>query len=129
MPSLLDREQGYAAFAVRRALHREEWAELRRLQRRVDELERALILDLRVYSGLTINNHGAWITLDHRRRHHVISSDDSVGISRVAGKPYGIDLTVNVDQIIETVKTALLADSGFLDSVCAWCGDPTPGPG
>ncbi|MCE7938680.1 MAG: hypothetical protein DYG90_08890 [Chloroflexi bacterium CFX6] len=129
MPSLLDREQGYAAFAVRRALHREAWAELQALRRRVAELERALVLDLRVYTGLTINDHGTHITLDHRRRHHIVSTNDSVNLDRVEGKPYGIDITVNVDAIIEEIKTLILADPDFLDELCNWCGDPTPGPG
>lgn len=127
MPSLLDREDGYAAFAVRRALHREAWAELQALRRRVAELERALVLDLRVYGGLTINDHGTHITLDHRRRHHVVSTDDSVNLDRLEGKPYGIDITVNVDAIIEEIKALLLADPGWLALVCAECPDPDPG--
>lgn len=127
MPSLLDPGEGYAAFAVRRALHREAWAELQALRRRVAELERALVLDLRVYGGLTINDHGTHITLDHRRRHHVVSTDDSVNLDRLEGKPYGIDITVNVDAIIEEIKTQLLADPAWPALVCDACPDPDPG--
>lgn len=126
MPSLLDRDHGYAAYAVRRALHREAWPEIQRLQRRVEELERALVLDLRVYGGLTINDHGTWVGLDHRRRHHLYSSDESVSLVRPTGKPYAVDITVNVDAIIEEIKDFLLADSTWLGQVCTHCGE-SPG--
>lgn len=130
MPSLLDRSAGYAAFAVRRALGKDLWSELQRLRRRVDELERALALDLKTYGGLTVNDFGTWVGLDHRRRHHLKSSDDSIVLTRPEGLPYAVDLTVNTDQvcidIIECIKARILADPDFLDEICAYCDTGTP---
>lgn len=137
MPSLLDRTQGYASFAARRALGKDMWSELQRLRRRVDELERALALDLRTYGGLTINDFGTQVGLDHRRRHHLKSSDDSITLTRLEGLPYAVDVTVNGDvvclDIIECIKARLLADTDWLDEVCGYdCGSgvaPGPWPG
>lgn len=136
MPSLLDRTQGYAAFAVRRALGKDMWSEIQALRRRVDELERALALDLRTYGGLTINDFGTWVGLDHRKRHHLKSSDGSITLTRLEGLPYAVDLAVDADvmcdAIIDCVLARILASPDFMTRVCNFCdtGDPPdPWPG
>lgn len=95
MPSLLDRTKGYAAFAVRRALGRSPDARIAELEREVRELKRTLAQQLRLYNGLSVNSFGNLVNLDHRRRHHLISRDDSVVLSTVEGFPYAVDFQVN----------------------------------
>lgn len=95
MPSLLDRTKGYAAFAVRRALGRSPDARIAELEREVRELKRTLVQQLRLYNGLSVNSFGNLVGLDHRRRHHLISRDDSVVLSTVEGFPYAVDFQVN----------------------------------
>jgi len=130
VPSLLDRSAGYAAFAVRRALGKDMWSELQRLQRRVDELERALVMDLRTYGGLTVNDFGTWVGLDHRRRHHLKSSDGSISLTPPEGLPYAVDLGVNTDvvcaAILDCVMAGILANTDFLYEICKYCDTGTP---
>lgn len=95
MPSLLDRTRGYAAFAVRRALGRSPDARIAELEREVRELKRTLAQQLRLYNGLSVNSFGNLVNLDHRRRHHFVSRDDSVVLSTVEGFPYAVDFQVN----------------------------------
>ncbi len=95
MPSLLDRTRGYAAFAVRRALGRSPDARIAELEKELRELKRTLAHQLRLYNGVTLNNFGTTVGLDHKQRHHFMSRDDSVVLSRVDGYPYGVDFQVN----------------------------------
>lgn len=95
MPSLLDRTRGYAAFAVRRALGRSPDAKVEALEKRVRELERTLAQQLRLYNGLTINNFSTTVGLDHKKRHHFMSRDGSIVLSKVEGYPYAVDFSVD----------------------------------
>ena len=95
MPRLLDRTKGYAAYAVRRALGRSPDARVEALEREVRELKRTLAQQLRLYNGLSVNSFGNLVNLDHRRRHHFVSRDDSVVLSTVEGFPYAVDFQVN----------------------------------
>lgn len=95
MPSLLDRTKGYAAFAVRRALGRSPDARIAELETEMRELKRTLAHQLRLYNGVTLNNFGTTVGLDHKQRHHFMSRDDSIVLSRVAGYPYAVDFQVD----------------------------------
>jgi len=123
MPSLLDRAQGYAAFAVRRALGKDMWSEIQALRREVDGLHRALGMDLRLYDGMTINNFGTQVGLDHRRRHHLRSSSGLVKLTRPEGLPYAVDLDLDIEELM----TLLLADPDFLLAICQHCESINPG--
>lgn len=95
MPSLLDRTKGYAAFAVRRALGRSPDARIAELETEMRELKRTLAHQLRLYNGVSLNNFGNTVGLDHKQRHHFMSRDDSIILSRVAGYPYAVDFQVD----------------------------------
>lgn len=97
MPRLLDRTAGYAAYAVRRALGRSPDARIAELETEMRELKRTLAQQLRLYNGLSVNSFGNLVNLDHRRRHHFVSRDDSVVLSTVEGFPYAVDFSVNPD--------------------------------
>lgn len=101
MPSLLHRTQGYAAYAVRRALGRSPDAKIEALELEVRELKRALAQQLRLFQGLSLNNFGNHVNLDHRRRMHFVSRDDSVVLSKVDGMPYVVDFSVNPEVLPE----------------------------
>ncbi len=99
MPSLLDRTRGYAAHAVRRALGRSPDARVEALEKRVRELERALTQQLRLFNGLSLNNHGNLVGLDHRQRIHLRSRDGSIVLSKVDGFPYAVDFSVDPEAL------------------------------
>lgn len=99
MPSLLHRTQGYAAYAVRRALGRSPDAKIEALEQEVRELKRTLAQQLRLFQGLSLNNSGNHVNLDHRRRMHFVSRDDTVTLSKVEGFPYAVDFAVNTAEM------------------------------
>jgi len=99
MPSLLHRTQGYAAYAVRRALGRSPDAKIEALEREVRELKRALAQQLRLFQGLSVNAFGSHVNLDHRQRMHFLSRDDSITLSTVEGLPYAVDFSVNMAEM------------------------------
>lgn len=99
MPSLLDRSKGYAAFAVRRALGRSPDARITELETEVRELKRTLAHQLRLFNGLSLNNFGTLVNLDHRQRMHFVSRDDTVVLSKVEGFPYAVDFSVNTEEL------------------------------
>lgn len=115
MPSLLDRTHGYAAKAVRRALGKDDRTRIELLERRLAELELALAQRGRDYTGMTINDFGTVITLDHKRRHHLRSDNETVLLRKVPGKPYGLNIEVDVDKVIEI--GGLCPDPAFFDRV------------
>lgn len=99
MPSLLDRSKGYAAFAVRRALGRSPDARIAELEVEVRELKRTLAQQLRLFNGLSLNNFGTLVNLDHRKRMHFVSRDDTITLSKVEGFPYAVDFGVNTAEM------------------------------
>lgn len=99
MPSLLDRTKGYAAFAVRRALGRSPDARIAELEVEMRELKRTLAHQLRLFNGLSLNNFGTLVNLDHRQRMHFVSRDDTVALSKVDGFPYAVDFSVNAAEL------------------------------
>ncbi len=125
MPSLLDRTRGYAAHAVRRALGRSPDARVEALEKRVRELERALTQQLRLFNGLSLNNHGNLVGLDHRQRIHLRSRDGSIVLSKVDGFPYAVDFSVDPEALdlpfCETAVAGVVDCEGETDDV-AGCG-------
>lgn len=124
MPRLLDRTKGYAAYAVRRALGRSPDARVEALEREVRELKRTLAQQLRLYNGLSVNSFGNLVNLDHRRRHHFVSRDDSVVLSTVEGFPYAVDFQVNPASLPFCENAvAGIVDCASDDADVTGCGD------
>lgn len=123
MPSLLHRTQGYAAYAVRRALGRSPDAKIEALEREVRELKRALAQQLRLFQGLSVNTFGSHVNLDHRQRMHLLSRDDSITLSTVEGLPYAVDFSVNMAEMpfCENALAGIVDCDGGTDDV-AGCG-------
>ena len=132
MPSLLHRTQGYAAYAVRRALGRSPDAKIEALEREVRELKRALAQQLRLFQGLSVNNFGNLVRLDHRQRMHFLSRDGSVALSTVEGLPYAVDFGVNTEalelgcpdafNVVSNGTDAAAADGCDTLTLAAGCG-------
>ena len=124
MPSLLDRTKGYAAFAVRRALGRSPDARIDELEREVRELKRTLAHQLRLFNGLSLNNFGTLVNLDHRQRMHFVSRDDSVVLSKVEGMPYVVDFGVNPEVLPAGCENAVvgIVDCADEDADVIGCG-------
>ena len=99
MPSLLDRTKGYAAFAVRRALGRSPDARIAELETEMRDLKRTLAQQLRLFNGLSLNNFGTLVNLDHRKRMHYVSRDGTITLSKVEGFPYAVDFGVNMAEL------------------------------
>jgi hypothetical protein len=123
MPSLLDKQRGYAAMAVRRALGKDDRSRIKKLERDFAELERVLDHDLRQYTGMTINDFSTVVDLDHKRRHHWECDDGTITFERIIGRTYGVNACVD----IEVIKTMLLADPDFINAICAECPGVDPG--
>lgn len=124
MPSLLDRTKGYAAFAVRRALGRSPDARIDELEREVRELKRTLAHQLRLFNGLSLNNFGTLVNLDHRQRMHFVSRDESVVLSKVEGMPYVVDFGVNPEVLPAGCENAVvgIVDCAHNEADVVGCG-------
>lgn len=124
MPSLLDRSKGYAAFAVRRALGRSPDARITELEKELRELKRTLAHQLRLYNGVTLNNFGNTVGLDHKQRHHFMSRDDSIILSKVDGYPYAVDFQVD-PAALPFCENAIagIVDCEGSDADVTGCGD------
>lgn len=126
MPSLLDRSKGYAAFAVRRALGRSPDARITELETEVRELKRTLAHQLRLFNGVSLNNFGTLVNLDHRQRMHLVSRDETVVISKVEGFPYAVDFGVNPELLpAPGCENAIagIVDCSDDDADVTGCGD------
>lgn len=123
MPSLMDKAHGYAAMAVRRTLGKDDRSRIRELEREVDELKRILSRDVRLYQGMTINDHSTVIDLDHKRRHFWQCDDGTLTFEKIMGKTYGVNACVDVQAVVDII----VGDPGMIGAICDACPGGTPG--
>lgn len=123
MPSLLDKTHGYATTVIRRTLGKDDRSRIRALEKRIEELERVIANDLRVFNGHTINDHSQNIILDHKRRTHWQCDDGTIDYEKVTGKPYAINACVDVAEVVQII----IDTPDYIDNICDAC--PGAGPG
>lgn len=108
------------------------------LERRIDQLERALAYQMQLPRDVVIISGGTYtpVPFDSDGHLYLRSAEEDVGDGTISSIDIGrrpharqhvIDLVVNIDWI----KAHLLDDTDWLDEICGYCGGglpPSPWP-